>query len=213
MFDILKTASLETLYMVFFSTVFALILGGPIAIVLYIVKPGGLKENKLVFRVLDFIINILRSIPFIIMMILVFPLSKLIVGKSIGSTASIVPLAIAAAPFVSRMFETSFNKVDRGIIEAAQSMGSSNKEIIFKVLLPEARANLINDITMTIINLIGYSAMAGSIGGGGLGDTAVRYGVNNYQFDVLIMAVIIIVLLVQLVQYIGTKLSRKANKL
>ena len=213
MFDILKSATLETIYMVFFSTVFAFILGPPIAILLYIVRPRGLKENKFVFRILDFIINILRSIPFIIMMILVFPLSKLIVGKSIGSTAAIVPLAIAAAPFVTRMFEASFEKVDRGIIEAAKSMGSSNGQIIFKVLLPEARANLINDITMTIINLIGYSAMAGSIGGGGLGDTAVRYGVNNYQFDVLVMAVIIIVLLVQLVQYIGTRLSMKANKL
>lgn len=213
MIDILISSTLETLYMVFLSTVFAFIIGLPLAIILYITREGSLKENKLVFSGLDFIVNILRSIPFIILMILVRPISAFIVGKSIGSTSAIVPLTIAAAPFVARLLETSFLKVDKGIIEASKSMGSTNGQIVRKVLLPESFPNIINDVTMTLINLVGYSAMAGSIGGGGLGNMAVRFGVYNYKISYLISAVIIIIILVQIIQFIGTRIYKNINKI
>lgn len=210
--DVLIVSVLETLQMVGFSTLFAFLIALPISIVLYITKKGGLLENYIVFKFLDFIINIFRSIPFIILMILVFPITSFIVGKSIGSVAAIVPLTIASAPFMARMFEASFLKVDKQIIEAAVSMGSNLREIIFKVLIIEALPYLINDITITIINLIGYSAMAGSIGGGGIGNMAVRFGVYNYKVDYLIVATITIIVLVQIVQIIGTFISNKINK-
>lgn len=213
MTEIIIQATLETLYMVFISVLLAVVIGLPLGIILFVTKDGGLKQNKVVFTILDFIINIFRSLPFIILMIIVRPVSTLIVGKSIGPTAAIVPLTIAAAPFIARLFETSFSKIDKGIIEAAKSMGSSNVQIIKKVLVTEAFPNLINDVTMTLINLVGYSAMAGSIGGGGLGNLAVRYGVYNYKFEYLIIAVIIIILLVQLIQLIGTALYKKSNKI
>lgn len=212
MAEIIIQSTQETLYMVFVSGLISVIIGLPLGVILYITRENGLRENKLVFSVLDFIINIFRSLPFIILMIIVRPISTLIVGKSIGPTAAIVPLTIAAAPFIARLFESSFSKIDKGIIEAAKSMGSSNWQIIKKVLISEAFPNIVNDITMTLINLVGYSAMAGSIGGGGLGNLAVRYGVYNYKFEYLIIAVIIIILLVQLVQAVGTALYKKINK-
>ncbi len=212
MLDIVVQASKETIYMVFVSALLSVILGLPLAIALFTSKEDGLRENKILFRILDTIINIFRSLPFIILMILVRPVSSLIVGKSIGPTAAIVPLTIAATPFIARLFEGSFSKVDKGIIEAAKSMGSSNYQIIKKVLIPEAFPNIVNDITMTLINLVGYSAMAGSIGGGGLGNLAVRYGVYNYKFEYLIVAVIVIILLVQIIQVIGTGIYKNINK-
>lgn len=212
MLEVITQATLETIYMVFFSALLAVIIGLPLGIILFLTRKDGLRENKIVFSVLDVIINIFRSLPFIILMIIVRPISTLIVGKSIGATAAIVPLTIAAAPFVARLFENSFLKIDKGIIEAAKSMGSTNFQIITKVLVTEAFPNIINDITMTLINLVGYSAMAGSIGGGGLGNLAVRYGVYNYKFEYLIVAVIIIILLVQVVQLIGSGLNKKINK-
>lgn len=212
MLDIVVQASKETIYMVFVSALLSVILGLPLAIALFSSKEDGLRENKILFRILDTIINIFRSLPFIILMILVRPVSSLIVGKSIGPTAAIVPLTIAATPFIARLFEGSFSKVDKGIIEAAKSMGSSNYQIIKKVLIPEAFPNIVNDITMTLINLVGYSAMAGSIGGGGLGNLAVRYGVYNYKFEYLIVAVIVIILLVQIIQVIGTGIYKNINK-
>lgn len=212
MLEVVLQATQETIYMVLLSTILAFIIGLPLGIILYITRKDGLKENKIVFSILDVIINIFRSLPFIILMIIVKPISTLIIGKSIGATAAIVPLTIAAAPFIARLFEGSFLKIDKGLIEAAKSMGSSTLQIITKVLLPEAFPNLINDITMTLINLVGYSAMAGSIGGGGLGNLAVRYGVYNYKFEYLIVAVIIIIILVQAIQFIGTSLYKKLNK-
>lgn len=212
MIDVVYEASLETLYMVFVSGILSFILGLPLGIILFTSKKGGLRENKFLFSILDFLVNIFRSIPFIILMILVRPISILIVKKSVGPTAAIVSLTIAAIPFVARLFETSFEKVDKGIIEASKSMGASNFQIINKVLIPEAFPDLINDITMTLINLVGYSAMAGSIGGGGLGNLAIRYGVYNYKIEYLFAAVLVIIILVQLIQLIGTSLYNKINK-
>ncbi len=212
MIDVVYKASLETIYMVFVSGILSFILGLPLGIILFISKKAGLRENKFLFSILDFLVNIFRSIPFIILMIIVRPLSILIVKKSVGPTAAIVSLTIAAIPFVARLFETSFEKVDKGIIEASKSMGASNIQIINKVLIPEAFPDLINDITMTLINLVGYSAMAGSIGGGGLGNLAIRYGVYNYKIEYLFAAVLVIIILVQLIQLIGTSLYNKINK-
>lgn len=212
MFEVILQATKETVYMVVTSALLAVVLGLPLGIILYLTRKDGLRENKIIFSILDFVINIFRSIPFIILMIIVSPISTFIVGKSIGATAAIVPLTIAAAPFIARLFESSFLKIDKGIIEAAKSMGSSNWQIVTKVLLVESFPNLINDITMTLINLVGYSAMAGSIGGGGLGNLAIRYGVYNYKFEYLIIAVIIIILLVQIFQLLGTTIYKKINK-
>lgn len=212
MFETVLQSTIETLYMIFFSALFSFIIGLPIAIILYITREDGLKENKFVFTILDFLINIFRSIPFIILLIILRPLSYLLIKKTIGSTASIISLTVAATPFMARIIETSFLKVDKGIIEAAKSMGSSTWQIITKVLFKESLPNLVNDITVTVISLVGYSAMAGSIGGGGLGNLAVRYGLYNYQLDYLIIAIVIIIILVQIFQFIGSTTYKKINK-
>ena len=174
--NIILPALLDTLYMVMSSTILAVILGFVLAIILVVTSPKGLKPNKLLYSILDFIINILRSMPFLILMISIAPFTKFIVGKSIGTNAAIVPLTIGAMPFAARVIESSLNEVDYGIIEAAKSFGSSNMQIIFKVMIKEALPSIVSGITLTVINVIGYSAMAGSIGAGGLGDVAVRYG-------------------------------------
>lgn len=212
MADLIIPALTETLYMVFFSTVFSLLLGFPLGVLLVITEKGSIWERKQLNRILNGIINILRSFPFIILMILLFPLSRLIVGKTIGTTATIVPLSIAAAPFVARIIESSLKEVDKGIIECSLAMGASIPEIVFKVLIPESMPSLILGITTTIINIIGYSAMAGAIGGGGLGDVAIRYGLYRFQTDVMIVAVIVIIIIVQGIQFIGNKLSSSINK-
>ena len=160
-------------------------------------------------QVLTRIVNVLRSFPFMILMILLFPLSRKIVGTSIGTTATIVPLSIAAAPFVARIIETALKEVDPGVVQAARAMGSTNMQIIWKVLLPEAMPSLVSGITLTIINLIGYSAMAGAIGGGGLGDLAIRYGYQRFRTDIMAVSVIVILVLVEVIQVIGTKISSK----
>jgi D-methionine transport system permease protein len=208
---LLAAPTLETLYMVFFSTLFATVMGFPLGIILVVTEKGGILENEYVYRVLDGVVNVLRSFPFIILMIVLFPLSRLVVGTTIGATASIVPLAIAAAPFVGRVVESALKEVDRGLVEAAVSMGSSPKEIIFKVLVPEAMPSLVLGETLTVINIIGYSAMAGAIGGGGLGDLAVRYGFHRFQTDVLIAAVIVIIVMVQAIQGAGNALARRVS--
>ncbi|NMB01823.1 MAG: ABC transporter permease, partial [Firmicutes bacterium] len=164
----------ETIYMVAFSSLFSVLMGLPIGIILVVTKKGNIRENIVVNNILNTVINITRSVPFLILMIVLFPLTRLIVGKTIGTTATIIPLSIAAAPFVARLIESALLEVDPGVIEAAQSMGANSKEIIIKVLLPEALPSIVLGITITIINLIGYSAMAGAIGGGGLGDLAIR---------------------------------------
>jgi D-methionine transport system permease protein len=191
---------------------FSILLGFPLGVLLVISEKGSIWEKPMLNRVLNSIINLLRSFPFIILMILLFPLSKLIIGKTIGTTATIVPLSIAAAPFVARVMESSLKEVDRGVIEFSLSMGATVPQIIYKVLIPEALPSIILGVTLTIINLIGYSAMAGTIGGGGLGDLAIRYGLYRFQTDIMIVSVIIIIILVQSIQFIGNTLAAKINK-
>lgn len=212
MAELIIPSLLETLYMVFFSTFFSLVIGFPLGIILVITEKNNIWEKPALNKVLNSIINVLRSFPFIILMIVVFPISKLIVGQTIGTTATIVPLSIAAAPFVARIIESSLKEVDRGVIELSLSMGATVPEIIFRVLIPEAMPSLILGITMTIINLIGYSAMAGAIGGGGLGNLAIRYGLYGFKTDIMAVSVFVIILLVQGIQYLGNKLSTSVNK-
>lgn len=197
--------TLETLYMTAGSTLFALVLGFPLGVLLCVTSPGNLTPMLTLNKVMGRIVNVLRSFPFIILMILVFPLSSLIVGTSIGTTATIVPLSVAAAPFVARIFESALKEVDPDVIKAAKVMGSTNRQIIFRVMVPEAMPALVAGLTLTIINIIGYSAMAGAIGGGGLGDVAIRYGYHRFRIDVMAGAVIIIVVLVEFVQYFGSR--------
>ncbi|MBQ4554694.1 MAG: ABC transporter permease [Spirochaetaceae bacterium] len=209
-FTLVSEATLETLAMVGFSTVFSLILGLPLGILLCVTDgETGIMKKPVLNQVLTRIVNVLRSFPFMILMILLFPLSRKIVGTSIGTTATIVPLSIAAAPFVARIIETALKEVDPGVVQAARAMGSTNMQIIWKVLLPEAMPSLVSGITLTIINLIGYSAMAGAIGGGGLGDLAIRYGYQRFRTDIMAVSVIVILVLVEVIQVIGTKISSK----
>jgi len=202
----------ETLYMVFFSTLFSVIIGTVLGIILVITEKGHIFEMPKLNSVLGTIINVARSIPFIILIVAIFPLSRLIVGTTIGSTAAIVPLSIAAAPFVARVVESSLKEVSYGIIEASISVGASVPQIIFNVMLPEALPSLILGLTLTIINIIGYSAMAGAIGGGGLGDLAIRYGYQRFQTDVLIATIIVLIIMVEIIQHAGNKLAAKFDK-
>ena len=202
----------DTLYMTTVSTLFAYLLGLPLAILLVLTAPSGLKPQKLVYRLLDTVVNIFRSIPFLILMILVIPVTRAIAGKAYGSTATIVPLVIAAAPYVARMIESSLLEVDPGVIEAAQSMGANIPTIIFKVLIPEAKTSLIVGATISCGTILGYSAMSGAIGGGGLGQIAISYGYNRYQTDVLFVTVALLIVLMQVIQIVGMKISRKTDK-
>lgn len=202
----------ETLYMVLASTLFSVVLGMPLGIITAISDDGHIWENKHLNKILNTIINIGRSFPFIILMIAVFPLTKLIVGKRIGTTAAIVPLTIAAIPFVARLIENAIKEVSPGIVEAALSMGADIKQIIFRVLIPEALPSIVSGITMTIINLIGYSAMAGAIGGGGLGNLAIRFGYQGFQKDVMVGTVIVLILVVQIIQEVGNRIYKTLIK-
>ena len=201
----------DTLYMTTVSTLFAYLLGLPIAILLVLTAPSGLKPQKLVYRLLDMIVNIFRSIPFLILMILVIPVTRAIAGKAYGSTATIVPLVIAAAPYVARMIESSLLEVDPGVIEAAQSMGANIPTIIFKVLIPEAKTSLIVGATISCGTILGYSAMSGAIGGGGLGQMAINYGYNRYNYAVMLIATILIVILVTIFQALGSYLANRMD--
>lgn len=212
LFSMIWTSTLETLYMVFFSTLFSLLIGFPIGILLTVTKEGNILERPKLNKVLDFIINTLRSFPFIILMILLFPLSRIIVGTTIGSTAAIVPLSISAAPFVARMIEGALNEVDKGLIEASSSMGANNWTIILKVMIPETMPHIIHGITVTVISLIGFSAMAGTIGAGGLGDLAIRFGYQRFKTDIMVYAVIVIIIVVQILQSLGNYLVYRAKK-
>lgn len=202
----------ESLYMVFFSTLFSVIIGMPLGIILVITDKGHIKENLKLNQILGTVINVMRSVPFIILIIAIFPLARLIVGTTIGPTASIVPLSIAAAPFVARVIESSLKEVDWGVIEASISVGASIPQIIFKVMIPESLPSLVLGITLTVINILGYSAMAGAIGGGGLGDLAIRYGYQRFQTDVLIATIIVLIIFVEIVQRIGNYLAKKVDK-
>lgn len=209
---LLAENTLITLYMTLASTIFAYVLGLPMGIALVITAEDGLRPNRVIYKLLDIIVNVVRSVPFLILLILVLPLTRAIVGKGYGPTATIVPLVLAAAPFIARMVESSLLEVDKGVIEAAQSMGASLGTIIIKVMLGEARTSLIVGATIVLGTVLGYSAMAGALGGGGLGDIAIQYGYYRYQADIMWVTVILLVLLVQVMQYAGTKLSRKLDK-
>ncbi|MDR1390504.1 MAG: ABC transporter permease [Treponema sp.] len=204
----LPQATWETVFMTFLSTFFACVMGFPLGVYLYVSSPAGLIPRPVVYNVLARVVNLFRSFPFIILMILLIPFSRLIVRTSIGPVAVIIPLSIAAAPFVSRIVEAALSEVDEGVITAARAMGASQLQIIGKVLVPESLPALISGLALTIINLIGYSAMAGAIGGGGLGDLAIRYGYYRFETDVTVAAVIVILALVEGVQIIGSAVSR-----
>lgn len=207
--ELLFNATLETLYMVGASSVISIVLGVPLGVLLLITSKGYFFENLVFYRILGTVVNALRSIPFIILMVAISPFTKLIVGSSIGTTAVIVPLVVGTIPFTGRLVETSLRTVSTGLIEAATSMGASPWQIVRKVLIPEAMPELIQNFTITVIVIIGCSAMAGAIGGGGLGDVAIRYGYMRFRVDMMIGTVVILVLMVQIVQLIGDYLSRK----
>ena len=202
-------ATLETVVMTFASALFASILGLPLGIYLYSSSPSGLAPQRITYNILSRVVNLLRSLPFIILMILLIPFTRMIMKTSIGPAAAIVPLSIAAAPFVARVVESALFEIDRGVITAARAMGSSNFQIIYKVLIPEALPAIVSGLALTIINLIGYSAMAGAIGGGGLGTTAINHGYYRFRTDVTIAAVVIILIFVEIVQITGTAISRR----
>ncbi len=212
MISLLIKSFWETGYMVVASAVLASIIGIPLGIILTVTRKGHILPNAAVNSVLGVIVNATRSTPFIILMVAIIPLTRVLVGSSIGTTAAIVPLTISAAPFIARVIESSLLEIDHGVIEAAQSMGASPLQIIWKVLLPESLHSIVLGITLAVIALIGYSAMAGVLGGGGLGDLAIRYGYQRFQPDVMIVTVVILILLVQLIQYLGDTISKKLNK-
>ncbi len=212
MMELLPIATLETLYMVFFSALVAIIIGGPLGVVLIISEREGIRENIRLNQFLSMIVNIGRSFPFSILMVAIIPLTRLITGTSLGTTASIVPLSIAAIPFVARIIESSLKEVDQGIIEASQAMGATSWQIIYKVLIPEAMPGIVLGITLTIINLIGYSAMAGLIGGGGLGKIADQYGYKRYNTPIMIATIVLLILLVQIIQWLGNTIAQRLNK-
>ncbi len=208
----LMQGTVDTLYMTFVSTLFAYLFALPLGIALVVTKKEGLYPMEILNRVLDVIVNIGRSVPFLILLIAVMPITKAIAGKSYGSTATIVPLVIAATPFIARLIESSLQEVDKGVVEAAQSMGASIPEIIAKVLIPEAKTSLIVGMTIAIGTILSYSAMAGVVGGGGLGDIAIRYGYNRYQTDIMLITVVMLVILVQIIQEVGMKIARITDK-
>ena len=201
----------DTVYMTVVSTLFGYILGLPLGIALTLTDKNGLRQNRTIYRTLDVIINITRSVPFLILLIVVMPLTKLLVGKSYGSTATIVPLTLAAAPLIGRMVESSLKEVDKGVIEAAVSMGAKTKTIVFKVLIGEARTSLLVGVTIVLGTVLGYSAMAGVVGGGGLGDIAIRYGYYRYDTPVMLVTLVFIVAIVQLMQFAGTLLAKRMD--
>ena len=210
--DMIITGIGQTLYMTLVSTALGYLFGLPMGVLLAVTDKDGLTPHPVLYKVLDAIANIVRSIPFLILLILLIPLTRAIVGKSYGSTATIVPLVVAAVPFIGRMVETSLKEVDAGVIEAARSMGAGNLRIICRVLLVEARTSLIAGATLATGTILGYSAMSGTVGGGGLGDIAIRYGYYRYQVDILIVTVILLIVLVQLFQTIGNFLASRLDK-
>lgn len=202
----------DTLYMTLASTLFGYIIGLPMGIVLTVTDKDGIRPNAAVYKVLDVISNLLRSIPFIILLIVLIPFTRFVVGRSYGSTATIVPLTIAAAPYIARMVESSLKEVDAGVIEAARSMGASDFQIVTKVMLVEARTSLIVGATISIGTILGYSAMAGTVGGGGLGDIAIRYGYTRWQTDIMVVTVVLLVILFQIFQTIGMKIANRLDR-
>lgn len=212
MVDLLTKALGETVYMVAVSMIIATALGVPLGVLLQTTKKGGILEAPALNKAVGGVVNAVRSIPFIILMVAIIPFTRLVVGSAIGTTAAMVPLVIAAIPFIGRQVETSLTEVPYGLVEAALSMGATPAQIIRRVLLPEAMPSIIQQLTTVVISLVGESAMAGAIGGGGLGDLAIRYGYQRFRPDVMIATVIILIVLVQLVQFLGNLLAKRLNK-
>lgn len=210
--EMIEIGILETLYMTIVSTLFGYVIGLPWGVALAVTSQGGLRPNRVVYEILGFIANVMRSIPFLILLILVMPFTLFVVGKTYGSTATIVPLTLSAAPLIARMVESSLNDVDAGVIEAAESMGAGTWTIIVRVMLSESRVSLISGIVIMLGTVLGYSAMAGVVGGGGLGDIAIRYGYYRYQADIMVVTVVLLVVLVMLLQALGSAIAVKLDK-
>ena len=208
----LYTGFWETIYMTLVSTALGYVIGLPMGILLTVTDKDGIHPNTAVYKVLDVIANLIRSVPFLILLIVLIPFTRFLIGRSYGPTATIVPLVIAAAPYIARMVESSLKEVDAGVIEAARSMGASNFTIVTKVMLVEARTSLIVGATISLGTILGYSAMAGTVGGGGLGDIAIRYGYTRWQTDIMIVTVILLVILFQIFQTIGMKLASNLDR-
>lgn len=210
--DLLWEGTLDTLYMTLVSTFFSYVFGMIMAMVLVITRGDGIHPMPVVYRVLDVVVNLTRSFPFLILMIAVIPFTRFLVGTTIGNNATVVPLVIAAAPFVARLIEQSLLEVDKGVIEAAQSMGASTWQIMYKVYIPEARPSLVNGSAIAATTILGYSAMSGAVGGGGLGKLAIMYGYNRYQTDMMFATVVLLIIVVQLLQSFGDWATRKSDK-
>ena len=202
----------DTLYMTVAATFFSYVFGMVMGVVLVICRKDGIRPNALVYNVLDVVVNLTRSFPFLILMIAVIPFTRFLVGTTIGNNATVVPLVLAAAPFVARLVESSLLEVDNGVVEAAQSMGASTWQIIVKVLLPEARPSLLNGSAVSAITILGYSAMSGAVGGGGLGKLAILYGYNRYQPDIMVITVVLLIIIVQAFQSFGNWATRRSDK-
>lgn len=211
-FRMLWAGTGETLLMVFASTALGYVIGLPVGVLLTISDTDGICPHPLLYKILDIIINITRSIPFLILLILIQPFTKFVVGKSYGTVATIVPLTIAAAPFIARMVEGSLKEVDHGVVEAALSMGAGKMTIVIKVLIAEARTSLLVGVTIALGTILVYSAMAGIVGGGGLGDIAIRYGYYRYETGIMLITVLVLVILMQVLQWLGTLLSKKLDR-
>ncbi|MBP3891545.1 MAG: ABC transporter permease [Solobacterium sp.] len=211
MLSVILPAFWQTLYMVFWSTLIAVVLGLIPAIILTLTAPDGLRPNKVVYETLSLIVNIFRSFPFIILLVLLIPFTRAIVGRSIGTTAAIVPLTVSAIPYIARVFETSLRETDPGVIEAARSFGASDWQILYRVYIKESIPRMVSGIVLLIISLVGYSAMAGTVGGGGIGDVAIRYGYQQYKQDYLFVSALILIVLVQLIQMVGNYIYKKLS--
>lgn len=211
-FDIMLDGTIETLYMTFVSTFFAAILGLFLGVLLYITNKNNICPNRILNTILDWIINIGRSIPFIILMIVLMPLTYVFVRTRVGPNAAIIPLIIGSAPFAARLVESSLSELDFGVIEAIEAMGATKTQLIFKVMIPEAIPSLVRGLSITMITLIGYTAMAGVIGAGGLGDIALRYGVHRYEYGMMIATLVLIVILVQIIQVVFNYIVKKIDK-
>ena len=210
--EMLLAGTGETLLMVLISTAMGYLIGLPLGVVLTVTDSKGISPNPALYKTLDAVVNITRSVPFLILLILIQPLTKLLVGKSYGTLATVVPLTVAAAPLIARMVESSLKEVDSGVVEAALSMGADKRKIVTKVLVPEARISLLIGVTIALGTILGYSAMAGVVGGGGLGDIAIRYGYYRYETEIMIVTVVVLVILMQVLQWTGNLLSKKLDR-
>lgn len=210
--DLLWEGTLDTIYMTLVSTFFSYVFGMIMAVILVITRADGIRPHPVIFRVLDVIVNLTRSFPFLILMIAIIPFTRWLVGTTIGNNATVVPLVVAAAPFVARLIEQSLLEVDRGVFEAAQSMGASTWQLIWKVFIPEATPSLINGSAIAATTILGYSAMSGAVGGGGLGKLAIMYGYNRYQNDIMFATVVLLIIIVQLLQSFGDWATRRSDR-